>query len=131
MKTELTPEESARLIELGVDPNLASGNRYTISETKEYCGYSREIIVIDGYLDDYLSQEQFFTLTDILAILPKEIDCFSSLEIGTDNGEWYAEYDALNHKGSCVFAPELIDALYQLLIWCINNGHYNPKNEER
>ncbi len=48
-----------------------------------------------------------------------------------DNGALVG-YPKFHEKHGCAFtATELIDALNQLLIWYINNGHYNPKNEER
>ncbi len=111
MKTELTPEESAKLIELGVDPTLASSCYNT--KTSENC---------------------IFTLTDILAILPKGIVSEGRIyhvviHITNYFNEALYEHDEILLKG---FArDELIDALYQLLIWCIANGHYNPKNEEK
>ncbi len=104
MKTELTISESQKLISLGVDPKLASGFDYNI-------------------------RAELFTLTDILAILPKEIEVNKKFTVelifywNKISKWWGAYYDNL---GEVMKAPQLIDALYQLLIWCINNGHYNP-----
>lgn len=121
MKTELTIEESAHLIELGVDPKLAS-------EIKEF--------------DDEVSQwthrgAPIFTLTDILTILPKEIgDVDNWLDITGDHVDWTVEYEYTCYDGqvdafdnSCFYSPELIDALYQLLCWTIEKGYYKPKTE--
>lgn len=137
MKDRLTPEQSQHLIELGVDASKASATRYIVSETEVYCGYSREVIVTDGYISDYVDQESIFTLSDILSLLPKEIHDTEIWEqwehfylvIETDcNGTWLATYreysggEIVMEIGEKV-APELIDALFELLVWCITNKH--------
>ena len=134
MKTILTVEESRRLIDLGVDPKLASATRYTISETEEYCGYKREITVTYGYINNYLSADSIFTLADILSILPKEIEDSNldiiSTQVDIKNHKkvsgWIATYidshNDLAFGNESVFqSPELIDALNQLLIWCLES----------
>ncbi len=117
MKTELTPEESSRLIELGVDPKLASCQQY-VESGKTRCGIELPPL-----------PKPVFRLMDILAILPKEIEG-SDLTICAKKDGWAVFYTGrkIRLSDTRVCAPELIDALYQLLIWCINNGHYNPKN---
>lgn len=115
MKTELTIEQSQRLIELGISARNAS-------KTKAF--------------DDPVSQwtnrgYPIFTLTDLLNILPKEIDGYE-LNISTTNHECFVSYilwdviddydyirDILQDKQS--FAHELIDALYELAIFCIEH----------
>ena len=139
MKTKLTVEESQRLIELGVDPDLASATRYTISETEEYCGYERKITVTNGYIDNYLSKDRIFTLADILNILPKEIiadtimgedfPCALAIKWDENRKEWYCAYECLPHPLNVGKLPELIDALYQLLIWAIENGYVKPNKD--
>ena len=115
MKTELTIEQSQKLIELGVDAKLASD---------EYGGGDCKIIPI-------------FTLSDLLSILPKEIEdngLTYGLSIWVDEGEWHVKY----HQTSLAYrplsesyneSPELIDALYQLLIWTIENGYIKTDNQ--
>ena len=117
MKTKLTLEESARLIELGVDPKLASE---CVSAMKVYAS-GRGIIRLP-------ESNPIFTLTDLLSILPKEIKGYH-LEMGTNDDEWYAEYDSVRLKDSYTFAPELIDSIYQLLIWAIGNGYVKPNKD--
>ena len=57
MKTLLTVEESQRLIDLSVDPKMAS-----------------ESVLTDEYNEQSKSfRHPLFALTDILSILPKEI----------------------------------------------------------
>lgn len=120
MKTKLTPEQSQRLIELGVDPSKAS-------EVKEF--------------DDELSQwthrgNPIFTLSDIISLLPKEIDGYPLLIFSkrffeetdeVDEG-WTVLYTnndltaAFGDKG-IYSTTELIDALFELLVWCVTNKH--------
>ena len=110
MKSVLTPEESHRLIDLGVDPKLASKETFIFNK--------------------------IFTLTDILAILPKEIEDSNldiiSTQVDIKNHKkvsgWMATYidshNDLTFTDGLVFqAPELIDALYSLLVWVLKNGH--------
>lgn len=115
MKTKLTPEQSQRLIELGVDPSNASDFEH-----------------LDPYgLDDTIpTGVPIFTLSDILLLLPKRISKNDAcLTIIADYNDWWVgyEYDsALSGKIDSVAgytAPELIDALFELLVWCITNKH--------
>lgn len=114
MKDRLTPEQSKRLIEIGVEPNKAS---------------KREIVHDPNPKKEYIAI--IFTLTDILSLLPKEIkhkgDPYG-LDINWDDS-WSASYfNAVNFvipnkEGSIAFeqAPELIDALFELLCWVLKN----------
>ncbi len=108
MKTTLSIEESARLIELGVDAKLASHK-----ESNFYNGISSEEFKIC----------HLFTLTDILAILPKEITIIAeseNLNIVMDDNGALVGYPEFYEKHGCAFtAPELIDALNQLLCWTL------------
>ncbi|MDE6534558.1 MAG: hypothetical protein K2K82_00950 [Muribaculaceae bacterium] len=113
MKTELTIEESTKLIELGVDPKMASGES-----------------LVGGAL---------FTLTDLLSILPKEIDGHhlntdaikEGYNVGyvlwDDDENWEAVISHFLSDG--FFAPELIDALYQLLIYTITNNYVKTEKK--
>ena len=118
MKTNLTPEQSQRLIELGVTPSNASE--------------------VHPYSDD-VSQwtnrgDPIFTLFDILSLLPKEIDGYPLLIFSkrffeetdkVDEG-WTVLYTnndltaAFGDKG-IYSTPELIDALFELLVWVLQN----------
>ena len=116
MKTTLTPSQSQRLIELGVDPSMASDNTEL------------------GAWADSEYGKPLFTLTDILALLPKEIESnvlsiiAVQLVVGTDEvaDGWTATYvaedmiSAYGNKSICP-ASELIDALYNLLCWVLKN----------
>lgn len=107
MKLTLSIEESARLIDLGVDPKLASGWEYE-------------------------SRTEPFTLTNILAILPKVVTyngVVENLTIFIDNNCSVATYPFYNSNDATFSRTELIDALYSLLIWTIENGHLNQKKQ--
>lgn len=104
MKEFLTIEESARLIELGVDKNLVD----IVSANEPY------------YPDDVE-----FSLGALLSILPKKItdrrDIYN-LTIGVNSEDlWYAKYlnehecwDSLN---SYQEAHELCDCIYDMIVW--------------
>lgn len=120
MKTILTIEESQRLIDLGVDPKLASE---CVSAMK-VCASGRGIIRLP-------ESNPIFTLTDLLSILPEsyfseEYYAEMNLSIEVLNGKWFVNYRY--YSGGELAAqdveresPELIDALYQLLIWCLES----------
>ncbi|MDE7402772.1 MAG: hypothetical protein K2M87_05110 [Muribaculaceae bacterium] len=108
MKTTLTIEESARLISLGVNPKMAS----------------EETFILD----------KVFTLTDILSILPKEIDGYHlSIEATSQGYEvsymlWDCGDEAYHFMGATE-RPELIDALNQLAIYCLENNHIKTEKK--
>lgn len=121
MKTQLTKEQSQHLIELGVPFNKASVSYSTAS--------------IGSGIRGIIKSEQYyiFTLTDILEILPKYLDCkFDGVVYAADfTFRWnnrflhyeagYDLYDMWDKSHYC--AEELIDALYELLCWVIENGY--------
>lgn len=116
MKDILIPEQSQRLIELGIDPSKASDFEH-----------------LDPYgLDDAIpTGVPLFTLSDILSLLPKEIIIegypyhlnidYPYLTCGVAARYLDEEDDSLTG----VLCPELIDALFELLVWCITNKHLN------
>ncbi|WP_289745007.1 hypothetical protein [Paramuribaculum intestinale] len=108
MRNLLTAEESAKLIELGVSRSKAN-----------------------GIWLPHVTEVQPFTLIDILDILPKEPKYDSigrpfTLHIREYKGDWrvwYARDGADVMIGGGKHAPELIDALYSLLVWCLEKGY--------
>lgn len=135
MKTTLTVEESARLIELGVDPKMAKGVCLDFNGTYAYISGEETKTVVDWVnMEYYTEQPVVFTLADILSILPKEIEDSNldiiSTQVDIKNHKkisgWLVTYiDSHNDLAfgdeSIFQAPELIDALYQLLIWCLED----------
>lgn len=100
MKTQLTKEQSNRLCCLG-------------------CKFPYNIAIQDESGDFYIR----ITFTDLLEILPKEINNRNDL-----NMEWHSLMERYvvgygSIETSRRFAEELIDALYELTIWCIKEGY--------
>ncbi len=128
MKSLLTAEESAKLIELGVSPERASGTCIDFNGAGRYayvCGEEAQLVryCVNGHF--YVEECRIFTLADILDILPKEIEDYH-LSIESFKETHYVAYirDSnddylIPHKD----APELIDALYSLLVWCLEKGY--------
>ncbi len=111
LKTLLTPEQSAKLIELGVSPERASESKY------------------NRYYQRY---NPIFTLADILDILPKEFNVSGTparLQMYNHSAEYwivsYVIYDGatLTYQKLCSTGAGLIDALYSLLLWCLEKGY--------
>ena len=120
MKTQLTAEESAKLIELGVSPERASESNSSVA----YGNGARGIMKVP--------ETPIFTLADILDILPKEIKAFgirARLQMYNHPAEYwiasYVTYDGgtLTYQNPCSAEKELIDALYSLLVWCLEKGY--------
>lgn len=131
MKTELTIEESARLIELGVDPKLASK---VSSAIQTFCG-CRGITRLPV-------SRPIFDLSDILSILPKEIKtsdsvmgadfiCALRMDWDAEWKMWHCGYTALPRPIEVGITPELIDALNSLLIWCLTEKKINLNTEKQ
>ena len=149
MKTTLTVEESARLIELGVDPKMASMVSWKQTETwaRKSVLPNKEHLTLKPFKPMIIGFERFetkdvFTLADILRILPKEIEDSNldiiSTQVDIKNHKkisgWMVTYiDSHNDLAfgdeSIFQAPELIDALYSLLIWFLENKIIKLKEE--
>lgn len=123
MKTLLTKDQTARLIELGVDAGKATG-RIRVSEP---------IATDKRFAWNY--DRSLFTLSDLLAILPKWIKhrhylCFIEMGVDRYSETWYARYvdeHGVDEAETSQSAEELIDALYELLAYCIENNLINPQ----
>lgn len=118
MKTTLTPEQSATLIAKGISADKAS-------EIKEY--------------DDEVSQwthrgAPIFTLADICSLLPKGV-IHNGLSCKLRITSWYddpyfagyenqiGKYIMGNPYDAPFSAEELIDMLFDLLLWTIGHGY--------
>ena len=145
MKTTLTVEESQRLIDLGVDPKMASMVSWKQTETwaRKSVLPNKEHLTLKPFKPMVIGFERFetkdvFTLTDILRILPKEIEhngLTYGLNMWVENATYFVEYCAENGVydyliDSNISAPELIDALNALLIWVLENGHLKTEKKQ-
>ena len=117
MKTTLTIEQSQKLIDLGVDAKLAS--EHHVGRWEHYS---------NGSYPDPDSVSPLFSLSDLFSILPKEIDGYHLNIEAVPKGYnvayflWGedAPWSGMIMDSKCKrYAPELIDALNSLLIWCL------------
>ncbi len=117
MKTTLTIEQSAELIKRGVSANKA-----------------HELKVYDDPVSKWTHKGcPLFTLADLLSLLPKELDTTYLLTIVGGSKYWYANYawnecydrdwSKEDELGLFTGEKELIDSLYNLLLWAIDNNH--------
>lgn len=116
MKSELTIEQSRTLLKLGLKPQgklvyIFAGRRCPI-----------------------------FKFTDLIEILP---ECIESEILGRDEQDrhflpcsmWIASKRRVEYRnyyyGICVEfqEEELIDSLYKMVIWCVENGHIKINEE--
>lgn len=123
MKAELTIEQSQRLIELGVNADKASKSSGITS-----LGYGIRGVV-------KTPPKPVFTLADLLSLWPKKRDGYylsiTAVLADVDSMEicdgWMVCYvsDELKAESqdSIFYSPELIDALYELVVWAITNKH--------
>lgn len=128
-KQVLDIEQMNHLQELGIDTSEASAKEYIISETESYCGYSRSLVVIDGYIENFIEQRKSFTLDDVLNLLPDYIDKEEAkLNIGK-NSVSYEKMVGYSYDGDLIlFQNEiLIESAYEMLCWCAENGYLNNK----
>lgn len=103
MKPQLTREESQHLIDLGIPEEKASVRHIELT------------------LEEY----RVFNLTDLLEILPKEIDNHHSLNICYIRNQWWSEYISYITEEAIVQKEgiELIDSLYELCVWCLESKY--------
>lgn len=111
MKQQLTVEQSSELIKRGIARSKAS----------EFSQWEQHGSLI-------------FTLSDLLEILPKSIrnsiPWIYGLNISWHDNKWNVVYitwfdtTRYNVIHACS-SVELIDALYQFVVWCLDNGYIN------
>lgn len=117
MKQELTIAQSNKLIKRGISKDKASSRESVFDKQHDFRGY-----------------KPVFTLSDLLLLLPKEIDgC--NLTIGASKEEWRVAYELneLDDNDNFViirtimiqFAKELVDALFLALCDCLDNNIKN------
>ena len=101
MKTRLTIEESQELIKLGVPVGMAS-RHFAIADSPVATGIPNVYHRVDS--------KSVFILTDLLDILPKEIEVDKvtlSLVIERQGDKWYACYMGQGYMKADYYAPEL------------------------
>lgn len=130
MKRKLTREESQHLIDLGIPKEKASAFEYIGELEWDIC---------DNYLDNPINEKApIFTTDDLLEILPEEIEVedkelkdWCNLDIQIYRESVDVSYNTWSDcgYGSCWLGTpyfsrkELIDALYRLVCWCVENKY--------
>lgn len=116
MKTKLTAEQSQRLFSLGIPIWKASIFRADCPAR------------VVGFRDEHL-----FTIKDLIELIPKVIEDYEQvfnfrMEYFNFNNEWYVGHYIYgiclqsNVSWQGFHSAELIDALYELIEWCIEQG---------
>lgn len=124
MKTQLIKEQSQHLINLGVPKEKASAYAYVDSHQYK------------GGIELPPVQVPIFTLTDFLEILPKEIEDIETdwwleflMGYSAPQHKWIVGYHAISDKDRGVQftrnSTELIDALYELCVWCLESKFFS------
>lgn len=130
MKTQLTKEQSQHLIDLGVPREKASG--IDIDNFDNMVLLAAEAMANSNRDKTIRSlSSPIFKLDDLLEILPKEIkgeevnneykEALLSIDY-MDKG-WNCAYNGLVYKGGISYNKELIDALYELTVWCLGKKY--------
>lgn len=152
MRQILSIEQMKHLKEIGLDTSNAS--MVLIATDDDGCGLLWEdaekaikhhwynvhfnLYYVDTSSYDHSLKEEcgVFTLQDIICKLPRRINDFGTsykLHIEpTFTGPWYISYQI----GICepfVFklSKNLLDAAYEMLCWCIENGYVKVGKEEK
>lgn len=111
MKQILTIKQSAELIKRGVNANRAT-----------------EIKLYDDPVSEWTHRGcLLFTLTDLFSLLPVDIyqeHKVYGLAMRFIFEKWHVEYSRDNLDILAItHATELIDALYEMLLWWLDNNH--------
>ena len=126
MKDRLTIEQSQHLIKLGVDPSKAS-----IRPTTNHIGQPFILIKHENWEAQTLciNPRPIFSSADILSFLPKSKKGIGGLVFGfsVEQERWKAFYD--DCPESTKYGEELIDALFELLVWVLEN-HQESINQD-
>lgn len=127
----LSVEQSAELIKCGVSEERASKMWVDSPEGGYNCEKNNLLLEALVWKKENdckpVDFAPIFTLTDLLSLLPKEIDNgLYSLDLMADNVEWYSVYSSA-HEGYDLYLvaneKELIDVLYKTLLWAIDHNH--------
>lgn len=140
IESQVLPIEKAqKLIDLGVDTSYASLAYYAFYETLPK--WYNDLRIRDDVLEkdpDVIPFIPTFTTHDLLMLLPphfydfpyedKEKYVIYDLCIERLTGEWLIYYKCTKDMITPTFQGDLIDIVYEMLVWIIENKHY-LKNE--
>ena len=123
MKKKLNKDQSQHLISLGIPPSLASDE-----------------LIENAWQEHYNEpRPKIFNYFDLRKLLPPELPgeygrCPLTITYGCDvpgspHNLWFTYYDDLSEEYIC--AEEEIDALYELVVWCIKKGYIKTMTDEK
>ena len=133
-KQVLSIEQMQHLQELGLKLDYNTMLSWIVDDR----GKDKPLLCISSEALDYVDFNHYclpaYTLQDILELLPYKIVA-SYLNIGKKSfsGDvlFYIEYSNLGGYAISYFRSEsLLDAAYEMLCWCIENGHLKMKGNE-
>ena len=137
----LSIERMQHLRELGLDTSKASmlycdlyDEEYILVESKHRFDKEENAILLEGVRNSVIYCKKVipsFTLQDILELLPYRVVA-SYLNVGKKSfsGDvlFYIEYSNFGDYAVSRFISEsLLDAAYEMLCWCIENGYIKTK----
>ena len=136
-KQTLSIEQMQHLQELGLDTSNASAEYYRMSKKMDWflvfgCRSKEELLDTEENIPAY-------TLQDVLDALPKEImyenkRCWASIDLEDGFIGYYYENYSLYYKWAYFEAvmkdESIIDAAYELLVWCIENCYVETNKNE-
>lgn len=124
-KQVLSLEQMKRLHELGLDTSQASMEYIEDNNGKILC-ISKENEHNIKDIEEGLIICETLTLQDILDLLPKEIEKENrnyQLEMFRNPQRYFVSYYWLDNLLISLNEVEFIDAAYEMLCWCIENGY--------
>lgn len=104
MKQSTTPEQTAKLVELGFAPKM---------RIKGVC---------TKYGTVNVEHEAYFDVGKLIEVLPSVLDNHKRLCIESSGGKWWVAYINLWDKKYFVRKDELIDALYAMILQLREEG---------
>ena len=120
MKTELTIEQSRRLIKCGINASA----------------YTSTVLTFNDPVSQWTNRgAPVFTLTDLMILLPPrkpfaDAEAYLNIYFEIAGQKWVAQYLDYDKDDDVIgeeSAPELIDALYFLCLWCIKKRYIQPQ----
>lgn len=126
-KQVLSVEQMKHLQELGLDTSDGS-MCWCYALSYKNAKWELEIYedVIDQKRDsNFWETLPTYTLQDILDKLPPVIKKYYwlAIRVSAHKGMWYVEYNGRGCTLSYFYSENLIDAAYEMLCWCIENGY--------
>lgn len=133
MKTTITPKQSAELIKRGVSADKASMFCIDFNGTYAYVsGDEVQTVRVCVNSHFYVEESRVFTLADLLSLLPNNYpgDELNSGDkrvyltiTAVDWDRWMAKYSTVHKVIAARIHDEMIDAVYELLLWAIDHNH--------